>query len=641
MSDSEQASREREEELAELRRRVAELQAVEAEFLRTRETLGKGWESLRLLLEESLDATAVVDRDGVIRYISPSIERMTGYHPDALQGASVFDFVHPDDIEELRADFLRGTMTLAQTHKRQFRYKHADGTWHVMESTGINLLDDPTVAGLVVSARDVTKRINLEKSLKESEGRYRALIESQGVGICEVDPDEEFVFANAEAHRILGVPEGELPGHNLREFMDEENYAIVREQTGLRVQGIKSTYDVVVRRPGGERRTLRVTATPRLDETGKLIASLAVFSDVSEAKEAEEARRNNERYYRSLIRNAGEMISVVDRDLRFRWGSATGGRITGYAPGDIYGHSLLDYVHPDEVEQAREDFARLLLDPGASITAERRFRHKDGSYHIHDALLTNLLEDPAVQGIVMNSRDITERKRIEEELLARNQELDAFARTVAHDLRTPLSLIEGYAQLLQDGSNTPEEEQSFLSNIINAVRHMDKLTESLLEYAQAGYGSGEVSLIDSGEVIGQIISQELKTLKQNHIKVEVQENLPAVTVDEVKFRQAIANLVDNAIKYTQEGKEPRIEIGARPSEREIVFFVRDNGRGIKKELQEEIFLPFKRFAGSAPQGLGIGLSTVKQAVESWGGRIWVESAPGEGSTFLFTIGAEP
>ncbi len=636
MDDTKKTAEQLLEEIYSLRKRIAELEASEAELSRIRKYLDRGSESLRLLVEESLDATGVVDGHGVIRYMSPSIERMTGYAVEELIGKSVFDYVHPDDIVELQADFSRGTMTLAQTHKRQFRYLHADGSWHVVESTGINLLEDPAVAGLVVTARDITKRMMIEKSLKESEERHRALIESQGVGICEIDTEERFKFANAEAHNILGVPDGELSGRSLREFMDDENFRIVRGQTRLREEGARSTYDVAIRRPGGEKRILRVTATPRLDENGKMVASLGVFSDITEGKEAEESRERSERYYRSLIRNAGDMISIVDADLRFRWGSPPAGRITGHDPSDIYGKPLFDYIHPDDIAMASREFRCIEEKPGASFTTEARFLHSDGSYHFHAVMVTNLLEDAAVRGLVINSRDINERKIMEDELVARNQELDAFARTVAHDLRTPLSLIEGYAQLLQEGKNSDEEEKYYLGNIVNAVRHMDELTESLLEYAQVGHSSGEISAVEASEVVQEVLLQQVKTLKQNNIEIEVKKDLPTVMVDEIKLRQVFANLLDNAIKYMGDNGDPRIEIGTRPAEGEVIFYLKDNGRGIKEEQQSEIFQPFKRFAGSASQGLGIGLSTVKLAVQGWGGRIWVESSPGQGSTFLFT-----
>ena len=374
-----------------------------------------------------------------------------------------------------------------------------------------------------------------------------------------------------------------------------------------------------------------------MDSNGKLFASLGVFSEITKVKEAEEALERSRRYYRSLIKNAGEMISILNSDLTFRWGSPASGRITGYDPADIYGKPLLDYVHPDDQAEAREKLRRIEKNPGASFTTESRFRHSDGSYHFHAVLVTNLLEDAAVQGLVVNSWDTTERKIMEEELVARNQELDAFARTVAHDLRTPLSLIEGYAQLLQDGANSDEEKKAYLENIINAVRHMDELTESLLEYAQVGYSKAEVSAVEAADVVKQLLLQQVKILKRNHVEIKVEKGLPTIMVDEIKLRQVFANLLDNAIKYMGDSPEPRIEIGTRQAEGEVIFYVKDNGIGIKEKQQAEIFQPFKRFAGSASRGLGIGLSTVKLGVQGWGGRVWVESTPGQGSTFLFTV----
>lgn len=636
MDDSEKDVEQLLDELHGLRRRVARLEMAKAELNRMQKALDQGWQSLRLLFEESPDVRAVVDGHGIIRYISPAIEKLSGYKPEELTGKHVFEFIHPDEVPQLLEDFSGSTQSLAQTHRREFRYLHADNSWHVLDSTSINLLDDPTVRGIVVTARDVTKRVMLEKAIKESEERYRALIESQGVGICEIDPEEEFIFANPEAHNIFGVPQGELADHNLREFMDADSFAMIRQQTETRKAGTKSTYDMAIIRPSGERRILRVTATPRMDEAGNMVAALSVFSDITAVKRAEEARKQSERYYGSLIRNAGDMIAVLNSDLTFRWGSRAHRRTTGYRPSKVYGRSFLDYIHPDDLEEMKKILDRIMEIHGSSLDTEARFRHSDGSYHFHAMIVTNLLADPAVHGLVINSRDVSERKKMEEELLARNEELDAFARTVAHDLRTPLSLIEGYAQLLESGDNTEEEKQRYLRNIVTAVEHMDEMTESLLQYAQVGHSSGEVSPVDSKEVVQEVLLEHGEALKGEDIEIRIEGELPVVLVDGAKLWQVFANLVDNAIKYKGDNEGPRIEIGTRPDDGGVVFYVKDNGRGIREDRKEEIFLPFRRFSGAAPRGLGIGLSTVRQAVEGWGGKVWVESAPGQGSTFLFT-----
>jgi PAS domain S-box-containing protein len=359
----------------------------------------------------------------------------------------------------------------------------------------------------------------------------------------------------------------------------------------------------------------------------------------AERRRAEEALQRSESYYRSLIRNAGEMITVFNPDLTLRWGSRSAGKTTGYKPREIYGKTLQDLIHRDDYETVWHVFKQVLENPGSTGNLEFRFKHADGAYHVHEALVTNLLDDPSVRGVVINSRDITERKKMEEELTARNQELDAFTYTVAHDLRTPLALIQGYAQLMRAEDTTELEKEGYLKSIIAAARRMDELTESLLEYAQAGQPSGEAAAVDPAEVLGEVISDQENAIKLRNIEVKVDEDLPAIMVDPLKLRQVFANLLSNAIKYVGDYPQPRIEIGVKRKAGCIVLHVRDNGPGIEAHLLDEVFLPFRRYGNSRSLSLGIGLSTVKRAVEGWGGRVWVESAPGEGATFYFTAPA--
>ncbi len=359
-------------------------------------------------------------------------------------------------------------------------------------------------------------------------------------------------------------------------------------------------------------------------------------AELAERRKSEESLAGRERYYRSLIRNAADMVSILDENLAFRWGSPSAARITGFSAEDIYGKCLFDFIHPDDLEQARRDNLYVMQHPGMSFSAESRFLHRDGTYHWHEAIMTNLLEDPSVRGIVINSRDITERKLIEKELLASNQELNAFAATVSHDLRIPLSLIEGYAQLLRAESNTEEEREAYLKSIITAARRMDELTESLLEYAQAGQPEGDVEPVEPLDLVIDIIFEHSELIEDKNVEVVMAEKFPVVRVDRFKLRQVFTNLVNNAAKYLAGTADPRIEIGASTDNDTATFFVRDNGPGLDPEHRDEVFVPFKRLGSTQSPGLGIGLSTVKRAVEGWGGSVWVESEPGKGATFFFT-----
>ncbi|NPV60800.1 MAG: PAS domain S-box protein [Actinobacteria bacterium] len=497
-------------ELARLRARVAELEAVREEFEATKKALTEGLRAFSIVLENTPEVSILADAQGVIKSVSPSVSRIAGYRPEDLLGKRAVSFIHEEDRERALGFFARALAGNTCGEREEFRYRHSDGSWHTLDICLINLAGNPMVGGILMIARDVTDRVETEAALRRSE-----------------------------------------------------------------------------------------------------------------------------RYYRSLIRNAADMITILDENLAFKWGSRATALITGHGE-ETYGRTILDYIHPDDVDDARRDFEAILESPGVPYHGVRRFRHADGTYHHHHAIVTNLLNEPSVRGIIINSRDISDRVAMEERLLASVRELDAFATTVSHDLRTPLSLIEGYAQLLRAGDISEEEREMYIDNIISAARRMDELTASLLEYAQAGKAGGEVSAVEPRQVLDGVLEENKGTLREREVEVAIEDGLPAVLVDPLKLRQVFANLVENALKYASEKRCPRIEIGSRREGGEAVIFVRDNGDGIDPRLREEIFQPFKRFGKGASGGLGIGLSTVKKAVEGWGGKAWVESEPGKGATFFFT-----
>lgn len=223
------------------------------------------------------------------------------------------------------------------------------------------------------------------------------------------------------------------------------------------------------------------------------------------------------------------------------------------------------------------------------------------------------------------------------QLQEKNRELEAYAHTISHDLTAPLVVIEGYAELLREkgGDSMREEEREYLQRIEKAVERMRRLTSSLLDYARAGAAAGE-GPADAGAVLREVLAERCLDLERKGWEVEVAEDLPCIKADSLRLQQVFANLLDNAIKYMGDNPKPRIRVGWHPEGSMARLFFQDNGMGIEAGDMEEVFLPFRRLSNYGEPGLGIGLSTVKRLVEGWGGRVWVESAPGEGSTFYFT-----
>lgn len=182
-------------------------------------------------------------------------------------------------------------------------------------------------------------------------------------------------------------------------------------------------------------------------------------------------------------------------------------------------------------------------------------------------------------------------------------------------------------------------EKDCLENILEAVERTDNYIFSLYQYARAGIPEGKATRIELDVALKEVLTYLEEETCGSGVELKVDEGLPAVYVDPLKLRQVLSNLVENAVRYLGDEPEPEVGVGASEDGDTVTVFVRDNGLGIPKAKQEAIFEPFKRLKEGRSDGLGIGLSTVKRAAEAWGGRVWVESREGEGSTFYFTAPA--
>ena len=246
-----------------------------------------------------------------------------------------------------------------------------------------------------------------------------------------------------------------------------------------------------------------------------------------------------------------------------------------------------------------------------------------------------------VANAIVNARLFTERVSLIKELEKRNAELEQFTYTVSHDLRSPLVTIHGFLGYLhQDAvSGDLERLDKDISRITNAVDRMQILLNDLLELSRVGRIMNPPESLPFSQIVKETIDLLTGQLETNKVQVKVQDNLPTIYGDHTRLAEVLQNLLSNAVKFMGDQPEPLIEIGTaglNQEDHKPIFFVRDNGIGIDPEYHERIFGLFNRLDAST-EGTGIGLTLVRRIIEVHGGRIWVESQPGAGATFFFTL----
>jgi len=261
------------------------------------------------------------------------------------------------------------------------------------------------------------------------------------------------------------------------------------------------------------------------------------------------------------------------------------------------------------------------------------------------AIVPVLSRAMAVRRLRQDNAALEERVRERSaELEAANAELDAFARSVSHDLRNPLQAIIGFAGLLNEeyAGDWAAEARDWLNQIRTAATDMDRLTADLLRLARLGRQALRLERVDMAALVHSVASEQARLQPDGRATLRIGVLPALVLADASLLRQALTNLLSNAYKFSRDQPLPLVEIGSEQQGAESVFFVRDNGVGFDMGQAQRLFVAFERLHGSDEfEGTGVGLSTVQRIVQRHGGRIWAQAAPGRGATFYFTLGREP
>ena len=491
----------------------------------------------------------------------------------------------------------------------------------------------------------------LDAALRASEERYRSLFDHIPVGMYRSAPDGRVLLANATLARLIGAPSPEAArAYNAIDFyvdrVDRDRFRDTVHRDGF-IRGFETRW----RRPGGDVRHVRIDARVALGPDGEPMFYEGAVEDVTAEREARIALHRSEARFKALVQRSSDVVVVADRGDRFTYVSPAVGPLLGHLPESLLNTALVDLVHPDDrtTAEAFLDEARGGV-PSASV--ELRLCHTDGHDVFVEGAATALYDDPAVGGLVLNLRDVTERKRAQAVLVQAKRQAEevaalksTFLANMSHEIRTPLTAILGFADVLAE-EVTDETQGEFVGLIARSGRRLMDTLNSVLDLArlEAGRGGLVEERVDLGDLAREAADMFGPAAGERglEIRAEVEPGEHAVTADEAAVVRVLHNLVGNAIKFTDEGGVTLAVRTDRTASPRVQLVVRDTGIGVDDAFLPRIFGEFEQESTGAErkyEGAGLGLALSRQLVDRMGGVITVESEKGAGTEFTVSFPA--
>ncbi|MEO8425836.1 MAG: PAS domain S-box protein [Verrucomicrobiota bacterium] len=600
------------------------------------------------IIESSDDAVISKTPEGVITSWSPGAERMFGYSAPEIIGKSALMLVPPDrayEEQQILARVARGGEGINEFETVRIK---KDGTAIAVWVSIVPIKNrQGQIIGVSKIARDITERKQAEEALRLSESRYRRLFETAQDGILILDAETgQVVDANPFMRVLLGYSLEEFLGKKLWEVGPfkgiEASKTIFAE---LQVKDSVRYESLSLERKDGGRVEAEFISNAYDAEHRRLIQ--CNIRDITERKQAEEALRLSESRYRRLFETAQDGILILDAESGQVVDANPFMRVLlGYSLEEFLGKKLWEVGPFKGIEASKTIFAELQVKDSVryeSLSLER----KDGG-RVEAEFISNAYDAEHRRLIQCNIRDITERRRLEKlageriaELARSNAELAKFGYVASHDLQEPLRAVASCVQLLQRryAGQLDARADEFIAHSVAGVKRMETLINDLLAYSRVASQAKPMVQTDCAVVLTDVLANLAVAITESGAIV-THGSLPVVEADPTQLAQVFQNLIGNALKFRGE-RPPTVHVGAESHNEEWLFSVTDNGIGIETQYFERIFEVFQRLhTRKEYQGTGIGLAICKKIVERHGGRLWVESQPGEGSVFRFTLAAQ-
>jgi PAS domain S-box-containing protein len=559
-------------------------------------------------------------------------------------------YIHPDDQSRVLAA-INEAIRSKSIFELEHRVLRIDGSPGWTFSRAIPLLDaNGEIVEWFGAAADITERKRAEVALRESEAQFRTLANAIPQLCWMANPDGWIFWYNDRWYQYTGTTAEQMEGWGWQSVHDPEALPGVLE----RWKGSIATgepFDMVfpLRGADGVFRPFLTRIVPVRGAEGRVARWFGTNTDISEQRRIEENLRDSEAILQSFFDSPGVMrgmVELVGGQIVHISCNDAAAQIYGIKRDSIVGKTPTDTGATDELTRLWETLYEEARSTGKPVSHEYLRLDAQGRQNWHLTTVTSLgVGREGNSRFAYTTVDLTDRKQAEEALAQRAQELARsnadlaqFAYVASHDLKEPLRAVSGCVGLLkgQYEGKLDERTGEYMAHIVDGAARMEALIDGLLAYSRVGTQGGELQPVECAKALGMALQNLAASIEESGTVV-THDTLPAVNGDLPQLVSLFQNLIGNALKFRREAS-PRIHVSAERNGTHWRFFVRDNGIGIAPQYFERIFGVFQRLHTRREYpGTGIGLAVCKKIVERHGGQIWVESVPGEGATFCFSL----
>jgi PAS domain S-box-containing protein len=610
------------------------------------------------LLNNSPNPVLVVNPDSSIRYVNPALEKLTGYSKDELLGTKP---PYPWWTPEITAKFLKyGLEKTRDTDDQESCLRHKNGTPFWVSNSIRRIKEQGKPKYVLGTWVDITERKKAEEALKESEAFKTSLLNGAPNSIMVTAPDSAIMYINPAMEKLTGYSNDELIGRKMPyPWWPQEKAEQYLFETRSFTRETVNNFERRCLNKKGETFWVAVSMHS-LQEEGVIKYHITNWVDISRRKKIEDDLRESEAFSASLLTQAPNPVIVFNPDRTIKYVNPALEKLTGYSSAELIG---IQAPHPWWPKDKSEQYEnQIVWNVNQAITlAEKYFIKKNGEPFWVAISVTLIKEKDTLKYALSNWVDITRQKTMEEhisELYAKEkkhtkelqEEAKArglFINVLAHELRAPLTPIMASTGMLKDLLEPRQEDilKKLAANIYTSTEILSLRLEELLDLARYDRGTFRLNLqpVNMLDFLSEVITRFEPALsrRKQHLTTLLAADLPALVIDPSRLEQVLINLLSNASKFSPD--EAVITLKAAIENNSLLVEVQDNGIGISPENQKRLFRPYHQIEQDRKQfsGLGLGLAVSKQIIDAHGGKIWVKSQPGQGSTFSFSIPLNP